>query len=337
MSKEVRHYFSPSDISDGERNHILDRARELKTRGGPPTPSAIRFGSLFFNPSLRTRVSFEQASWLLGGSCQTLDAGVGTWGLELDPNAVMDRDRAENIVEAARVLGRYFHLLGVRSFGENGPWLEERREPLLRAFAEHSGIPVVNLEGALHHPCQSLADVLTMQEHFDSNLQGLPVALTWAWHPRALPVAVPHSFLLQAALAGCAIRVAHPQGYDLDEKVILEARSACASSGGSLTFTNQQDEAVAGAQVVYVKSWAPPGTTTPPDTTLKDWIITGETLKHGESPRLMHCLPVRRNVVISSDVLDGSASIITDQAENRLWAQAALMEFMIQETYGGIL
>lgn len=329
-----RHFLAPTDLSPTERTQILTRARELKRTQAPPTPKNLRVGSLFFNPSLRTRVSFEQAVWLLGANCQTLNSTADSWGLEFDPQAVMDQDRVENVVEAAGVLGRYFHLLGVRAFPTDHPWEVEKTEPVLRAFADHSGIPVISLEGALHHPCQSLADHLTLLEHFGPDLRGLKVAMTWAYHPNPLPMAVPHSFALQAALAGVDLTLAYPPGYDLDGDVMQEITKASIESGGGLRITNEQADGLADADVVYVKSWGRQDLWA--DKTAerearkphRTWILNDATWQHTNNAKVMHCLPVRRNVVIGADILDSDRSIVLDEAENRLWAQAALIEFL---------
>jgi ornithine carbamoyltransferase len=328
---EVRHYLTPYDLDATQRARVLQRARALKADYIAPRASRLRIGALYFNPSLRTRASFEQAAWVLGGTCQTLNAMGDTWKLELDPDAIMDGDTAENIVEAARVLGRYFHVLGVRAFPSGKePWDSERTEPVLRRFAEHAGCSVVSLEGAAWHPCQSLADQLTMQEHFGQDLTGIPVAMTWAWHPRALPTAVPNAFVAQMALAGADLRIVHPEGYDLDAGFMAQARDAAAASGGRITVSNDR-AAVEGAKVVYVKNWAPPGNLTPPVPELRHWITDEASLRGTDDAKVMHCLPVRRNVVIAGEVLDGPRAIVTQQAENRLWAQAALVEFLWKE------
>ena len=320
--------FGPADLSAAQRDQLMRRAAHFKASKLPPTPSRLRVGALYFNPSLRTRASFEQAVALLGGNCQTLNTSMDTWGLELDPTAIMDGTAVESVVEAARVLGRYFHILGVRSFRTDGPWSEQRCEPVLSQFAEHSGIPIISLEGAVHHPCQSLADLLTMREHFGDDLAGLPVTLCWSWHPKALPAAVPHSFLMQAALAGCDIAIAHPVGFDLDADIVTTATVAARSSGGDVTIHHERSAALVGRRLVYVKSWGPlnEGSATAPD--LRPWCIDERALSPTDDGKVMHCLPVRRGVVITSDVLDGARSLITDQAENRLWAQTALLELL---------
>jgi len=326
--------FSPTDLSAEQRERVCRRALHFKTSMEPAAPSRLRVGALYFNPSLRTRVSFEQAVSLLGGNCQTLNTSMDTWGLEFDRNATMDGSAVENVVEAARVLGRYFHVLGVRSFRSPGPWSEQRTEPVLSRFAEHAGIPIISLEGAVHHPCQSLADLLTLQEHFGEDLSGLPVTLCWAWHPKALPAAVPHSFLLQAALAGCDIALAHPPGFELDADIVATATAAAESSGGAVRVHHDRAAALEGRRLVYVKSWGPldGGGATPEE--LRPWRIDEAALQATDQARVMHCLPVRRNVVIAAEVLDGWRSLVVGQAENRLWTQTALLE-MVAEQGGG--
>ncbi len=326
--REGSHLISPSDLSDADRAAVIEAARRIKASTRPADPSILRVGALYFNPSLRTRASFEQAAALVGGRCQTLNAGADTWVLELDPDAVMDGGAAENVVEAARVLGQLFHVLGVRSFRGDGPWAVERTEPVLRRFAEHAGVPVVSLEGTTHHPCQGLADLLTLHEAFGDDLTGLPVTLTWAWHPRALPAAVPHTFLLQSALAGCDVTVAHPEGFDLDGDIVAEATAAASSRGGSVRVTHDRHEAMAGRRLVYVKSWGPLGASGPTDPALRSWLIDEDSLKGTDDGKVMHCLPVRRNVVLAGEVLDGPRALVTRQAGNRLWAQAGLLDHL---------
>lgn len=328
---DALHLLSPSDLSDADRAAVLAHARRLKAADAPPVPSSLRVGALYFNPSLRTRASFEQAVRVVGGSCQTLNAGADTWQLELDPDAVMDGDKAENIVEAARVLGQLFHVLGVRSFRGQASWAVERTEPVLRRIAEHAGVPVISLEGATHHPCQGLADLLTLHETFGDDLRGLPVTLSWAWHPRALPQAVPHTFLLQAALAGCDVTVAHPPGFELDPAIVAEASEAATEHGGRVDVTHDRAAAYEGRRVVYVKSWGPLGGGGATDPALRNWIVDERALAGTADARVMHCLPVRRNVVLASEVLDGPRSIVTQQAGNRLWAQAGLVHHLANQ------
>ena len=333
----VRHYLTPLDLSPDEREAVLQRASELKSSRQTPPIRRLRVGALFFNPSLRTRISWEQAAWAVGGSCQTLNANSDNWAIEMDPNAVMDGTTVENIVEAARVLGRYFDILGVRSFPGAGAWEVERTEPALQAFARYSGTSVVSLEGAMHHPCQSLADLLTLRELFGPDLRGLPVVLTWASHPKPLPMAVPNSFALQMALAGCDLRIVRPEGYDLDPELMSHIRQAQSQSGGSLQITSDRETGYRGAKAVYVKSWGKLGLWSDPvqeregRSALQDWCYTPQWHQKTDQAKLMHCLPTRRNVELSGDLLDGPHSVVIDEAENRLWAQAGLLDHLGKE------
>jgi N-acetylornithine carbamoyltransferase len=328
---EPLHVISPSDLPDEDRAIVLRRARELKATDPNPVANRLRVGALYFNPSLRTRASFEQAVRVVGGSCQTMNVNNDTWSLEFDPNAVMDGDKVENIAEAARVLGRFYHILGVRSFRGASTWEIERSEPILRKIAKYAGVPLISLEGATHHPCQSLADLMTMQENFGQDLTELPVALCWSWHPRALPAAVPHSFVLQSALAGCDVNIVHPEGLELDSGILDQARAAAAARGGKVTIHYDREEGLRGRRVVYAKSWGPLFSGKPADASLRGWCLTEDALKVTDGARVMHCLPVRRNVVIAGDVLDGPRSLVVDEAENRLWVQAALVEHLARK------
>jgi ornithine carbamoyltransferase len=256
-----------------------------------------------------------------------MNASSDTWDLELDPAAVMDGTFVENIAEAARVFGQFFYMIGVRSFRGTQPWSVERTEPVLRRIAEYAGVPVVSLEGATHHPCQSLADLVTMRECF-GDLVGMPVALTWAWHPKALPMAVPHSFLMQAALAGCDVSLVHPTGFELDADIVTAATSAARLAGGQVQVCHDRAQGVRGRRLVYVKSWGAMGTSGSTDPSLRDWTVDEDLMAHTDAGRVMHCLPVRRNVVISGQVLDGPRALVTQQAGNRLWAQAGLVEYL---------
>lgn len=320
------HFLSPLDLSDSELDLVMKRARRLKADRAPMAPKSLRVGALYFNPSLRTRVSFEQAARQVGAVCQTLNAGQDMWALEMDPEAVMDGDRPECVIEAAGVLGRYFPVLGVRSFPRGGSWEEERTEPVLQAFAEHSKAAVISLEGAMHHPCQSLADHLTILEHFGPKLSGLKVVMSWAWHPKALPMAVPNSFALQMARAGVDLTIAHPRGLELDPGLMSQVKEQALRKGGKVEVVHDRLGAMDGAKVVYVKSWGSIGQTGMHTEELKDWCFNDVAWSRTEDAKVMHCLPVRRNVVIASSILDSPRSIVLDQAENRLWAQAGLIE-----------
>ena len=288
---------------------------------------------VFMDPSLRTRTSFETAMFLHGGHAVVLEPGKGSWALETEPGAVMDGDRVEHIVEAARVLGRYADALGVRSFPRGNDWSVARKDAIIRDFAKHCEKPVINLESARRHPCQALADAMTLREKL-GDTAGKRFVLTWAWHPKALPTAVPASAALAAARLGMEIVIARPEGYELDpEDTALIRRIAQQAGGEFVHIIDDPDDAMVGADAVYVKSWGSVKLYGKPEeeaaqrAALRDWRLTPGRLRSTRGGRgiVMHCLPVRRNVEIDDAVLDGPSSVVVDQAENRLHAQRALL------------
>lgn len=324
-------FYDLSDLATTDVERLVRRALEL--RAGAP---ARRFPGrsltlVFFSPSLRTQASMQRAAAKLGLELVQLQGGTGgVWGLETTDGAVMDADKAEHVREAAAVLGRFTDVIALRAFAQHRSLAEDQADGLVRGFLRHAGVPVVNLESALWHPCQALADWATL------DMLRVPrrakFVLTWAWHPRALPHAVPNSTVSFAAQRGMDVVVLRPEGYDLDAGVMERARELSDAAGGHLSVTDDRDAALAGAQVVYAKSWgnlacwgdAPAETAARAQ--LRDWCVTNAWMERTDGARFLHCLPVRRNVVVADEVLDGPRSVVIDQAENRLHAQTALLE-----------
>ncbi|HET7599964.1 MAG TPA: N-acetylornithine carbamoyltransferase [Gemmatimonadales bacterium] len=298
---------------------------------------------IFLDPSLRTRTSFETAMFLHGGHAVVLEPGKGSWSLETEPGAVMDGDKVEHIVDAARVLSRYADALAVRAFPRGDDWSVVRRDDVIRNFARYADVPVINLESTRRHPCQGLADALTLRERL-GDPRGKRFVLTWAWHPRALPTAVPASAAIAAAWLGMEVVVARPDGYELDpEDTALVRRIAQARGGECVHIINDPDEALVGADAVYVKSWGSvklfgrPAEEQELRAGLRDWRVTESRLRstRGSKGIVMHCLPVRRNVEIDDGVLDGPNSAVVDEAENRLHVQRALLLELIGQARTG--
>jgi N-acetylornithine carbamoyltransferase len=288
---------------------------------------------VFLDPSLRTRTSFETAMFLHGGHAVVLEPGRGSWALETESGAVMDGDTVEHIVEAARVLGRYADALGVRAFPRGNDWALARQDAIVRTFARFSEKSVINLESARRHPCQALADAMTLREKL-GDPSGKRFVLTWAWHPKPLPTAVPASAALAAARLGMEIVIARPEGFELDPEDTALVRKLAQQSGGEFVhIIDDPDDALVGADAVYVKSWGSVKLYGKPQEEaalragLRDWRLTPSRLRstRGGKGIVMHCLPVRRNVEIDDTVLDGPNSVIVDQAENRLHSQRALL------------
>jgi len=292
---------------------------------------------VFLDPSLRTRTSFEAGMFLHGGHAVVLEPGKGSWAMETEDGVVMDRDTVEHVTEAARVLGRYADAVAVRSFPRGGDWAAARQDATLRQFARHCEKPVINLESSRRHPCQELADAFTLREQLGET-RGKKFVLTWAWHPKALPTAVPVSAALAAARMGMDVTIAAPPGADLDpEDMARIAELAREAGGGAPRVVHDQDAAVAGADAVYAKSWGPVSLYGQPEAQRswfdrhRDWRLTAERVRSTREGRgrVMHCLPVRRNVEIDDAVLDGPNSVVVDEAENRLHVQRALLLTMI--------
>src|SRR5439155_10038069 len=247
-------FLSTSTFSKKELAQLLDSARLFKQGDDQSKPLAGRSIALvFFNPSLRTRASMQIGVYELGGNAVVLEPGGTSWTLEHRDGAVMDADKTEHVAEFVRVLGRYCAAIGVRTFAALKNWEEERQDPILNAFAKYSRVPIINLESAMHHPCQGLGDMMTIREKLGEDRK--KVLLTWAWHPKPLPMAVPNSLALAAAQMGHDLTLAHPPGYELDDELMEEIRKQAAGGGGRITTENDVDEAFDGAEVVYAKSW----------------------------------------------------------------------------------
>jgi N-acetylornithine carbamoyltransferase len=261
----------------------------------------------------------------LGGNAVVLEPGGTSWTLEHREGAIMDGDKTEHIAEFVRVLERYCVAIGVRTFAALKNWEEERTDPILNAFAKYASVPIINLESAMHHPCQSAADMMTIREKLGAGRKR--VVLTWAWHPKALPMAVPNSFALAAAQMGHDLVIAHPPGYELDEELLETIRER-----GSVEVTNDIDAAFDGAEVIYAKSWGGKRFYGDTDRDLAQraqfrdkWIVNEDKMGRTNNGVFMHCLPVRRNVIVTDGVIDSPASVVIDEAENRLHIQKAVM------------
>src|SRR2546429_6773836 len=248
------HFLSTLRLSTVEFRQLIDAATRFKCDEDRSKPIAGRSVALvFFNPSLRTRASMQVGIHELGGNAVVLEPGGTSWTLEHREGAVMDGDKTEHVAEFVRVLGRYCVAIGVRTFAALKNWEEERTDPILNAFAKYSEVPIINLESAMHHPCQAMADMMTIREKLGEGRK--KVLLTWAWHPKPLPMAVPNSFALAAAQMGHDLVIAHPKGYELDDELMSETRKHATAAGGSVIVSNNIESAFDGAEVVYAKSW----------------------------------------------------------------------------------
>ena len=329
----MQHFTGLHDLGPEGLERILDLCLQWKRNGRQPGRHLQQklLGMVFFNPSLRTRTSFEAAMLRGGGHAIVLEVGAGVWKLEDRDGVVMDGDRAEHLKEAVPVLSRYVDALAVRSFAAGGDDDADAADALMTAFRDLSTVPVLSMEGAREHPCQGLADLLTVREAF-GRTQGVEVTLSWAPHIKPLPKAVPHSFLLSAAAAGCKVRVAHPPGFDLHPGVVAQAQAYAQATGGSLDFTHDQDAALRDSQVLCAKAWGP-ATSAGLDTSAlrqEAWMPDTRHLDLLDPEGIfLHCLPVRRNLEVADAVLDSPRSRVVPEAENRFHVQRALLHELL--------
>jgi N-acetylornithine carbamoyltransferase len=333
----MKHLLSVSLLSHDQASALIRRALRIKRGEESPTLEGRNLILLFFNPSLRTRTSFELAMKQLHGNVVTLNTGGDTWKLETEEGAVMDGDAVEHITDAARVLGRYADAIGIRAFARGQDWNRDRKDPIIEAFVRQSGVPIINMESSLYHPNQALADLMTIMESKGTDVKGLPITITWANHPNPLPMAVPNSILLTCALFGMDIRFLRPEGYDLDEEVMARAEKLCAEAGGTLRVTDNVKEGYRDTRVVYAKSWGSIAfygdrkRESARRRELSGWMVDEEKMSHTDEAMFLHCLPVRRNVVVTDGVIDGPHSGVYDEAENRLHVQKAVLCSILED------
>ena len=328
----VTNFINTIGMSGDELNKLIDAALRFKRGQKKETPLAGKSVALvFFNPSLRTRASMQVGVFELGGNAVVLEPGGTSWTLEHREDVVMDEDKTEHVAEFVRVLERYCSAIGVRTFAALKDWDEERTDPVINSFARYASVPIINLESAMHHPCQSLADMMTIREKLGTGRKR--VLLTWAWHPKPLPMAVPNSFALATAQMGHELVIAHPEDYELDKELMETVASEAEASGGSVEITHDIDTAFRDVEVVYAKSWGAKRCYGNTEQEIiararyrKRWIVDEQKMNLTSNAIFMHCLPVRRNVIVTDEVIDSRASVVIDEAENRLHVQKAVLE-----------
>jgi N-acetylornithine carbamoyltransferase len=326
------------DLAHFERDEIielLELARHLERHPQPRALAGKILGLLFFNPSLRTLASFQAGMARLGGTSIVIVPGQGTYQMETRLGVVMSGAAAEHVREGIPVLAAYCDALGIRAFAEGKDLGADVAESHFNALAALVDKPLINLESAANHPCQALADWKTLDDH--AVPRQARFVLSWAYHPRALPLAVPAATVHMAAMRGMEVVVVRPEGFGLPPAVLEKARRAAAAAGGSVRETSDRLEALAGAHVLYAKEW---GSTSAygdaeADARLRapltDWCVHESWFADAAAAcRLMHCLPVRRNSAVADEVLDGPRSIVQREALNRLIVQMAVLYRMLK-------
>ena len=317
----MRNFLSVDDVTDVKP--LVKKAIDFKTNPLMSKSLGVgkRIGLLFLNPSMRTRLSTQIAASNLGMEAIVFNVGQDGWALEFEEEVIMSGTTVEHVKDAAPILGNYFDILGVRTFPTLKNKEEDYSEFYIRQFIKYSGIPIVSLESATLHPLQSLTDIITITESFKEKRRP-KVVLTWAPHVKALPQCVANSFSQWINAWGEAdFVIAHPEDYQLDQKFTRGAN-----------LTHDQDEALRDADFVYVKNWSTYHDYGKIYSNDPSWMLNNEKLKLTNQAKVMHCLPVRRNVELSDEVLDGANSIVTQQASNRVWAAQAVIAEILGST-----
>ncbi|MBE6289932.1 MAG: acetylornithine carbamoyltransferase [Bacteroidaceae bacterium] len=318
----MRYFSNVKDL--GDLRQALQEAKEIKN----DRFKYVELGKnktllmVFFNSSLRTRLSTQKAAMNLGMNVIVLDVNQGAWKLETERGVVMDGDKSEHLLEAIPVMGCYCDIIGVRSFAGLKDRDYDYAETVFNQFVQYSGRPVFAMETATVHPLQAFADLITIEEY--KEVKRPKVVLTWAPHPKALPQAVPNSFAEWMNAADVEFVITHPQGYELDPLFV-----------GNAVVEYNQKKALEGADFVYAKNWSCPGVTNPADygkVLSKDmnWTIDAEHMSWTNNAHFMHCLPVRRNMIVSDDVIESPRSIVIPEAANREISATVVIKRMLE-------
>ena len=315
----MKTFLHPADLGNlkialEEAKHIKAKRYAFSNLGHNKTALLI-----FFNNSLRTRLSTQKAAQNLGMNVIVLDVNQGAWKLETQRGVIMDGDKSEHLLEAVPVMSSYCDIIGVRTFARFESREDDYTERILQQFIQHSGRPVFSMESATVHPLQAFADLITIEEH---KRKAKPkVVLTWAPHPKALPQAVPNSFAEWMIAAGYNLTIAHPEGYELCEDFTRGAR-----------ITHNQDEALAGADFVYAKNWAAYREPHYGQVLSKDmtWTVSQEKMALTNDAAFMHCLPVRRNMIVTDEVIESPRSLVIPEAANREISATVVLKRMLE-------
>ncbi|PPL00573.1 acetylornithine carbamoyltransferase [Parapedobacter indicus] len=320
----MKQFFSVADVAN--LSQLVDEALQLKSN--PFTAANLgkrkTLGLVFLNPSLRTRLSTQKAAIQLGMDVMVMNMDKEGWALETKDGVTMDGNTVEHIREAAAVMGQYCDILGLRSFPKLQDREEDYSEDLFRKFMSYCKVPVISLESATRHPLQSLTDLITIREHWHETARLPKVVMAWAPHIKALPQAVPNSFsewMCRAQAEGMVdFTIAHPVGYALAEEFTRGA-----------TVMHSLDEAIEGADFVYVKNWSSYEDYGKIHSVDERWMIDSSKLTLTNEAKVMHCLPVRRDLELASEVLDGPHALVIQEAGNRVWAAQAVLKRMLEQ------
>lgn len=335
-------FITGAEYEISQLQRIIDLALAYKKGAALPDYTGKILTLIFANPSLRTHLSFESGMKKMHGSVNVFHTG-NSWQFEYKDGVIMDGNKQEHIKEAARVISKYTDLIGLRQselittarkHGDVSAWEELKKDQAITALAKYAKKPVINMESNMFHPCQSMADMMTMQEYLGTTTKKKYV-LTWVPHPKALPLATPHSQLLMPAIFGMDVTLAYPEGFELDPEIMHMAKEKASVSGGSVTISHNQQDAFKNADVIVAKSWAALGyfgdweKESEYRKQFTDWIVNAGKMELTNNAIFLHCLPVRRNVEVTDEVLDSAKSRVIPEAENRMWVQMAIISYLL--------
>ncbi|RCL69862.1 MAG: N-acetylornithine carbamoyltransferase [Cryomorphaceae bacterium] len=313
----MKNFINSDDISDYKK--IVEEAIQLKSN-----PNQLKgigknksIGLLFFNPSLRTRISTQKASMILGLKTFVMNFNSEGWQLEFENNTIMSEDKAEHVKDAAKVLSEYCDIIAIRKFADLNNKIDDEKEIVLSSFLKYSTVPILNLESSTFHPLQGLADAITIHE--TKNKARPKIVLSWAPHPKSLPHAVPNSFIKMAKKNNFELIVSNPIGYDLNPEITK-----------GINIIHDQKEAFINADFIYAKNWSSYENYGKVLINDSSWKIDRNKMSLTNNAKFMHCLPVRRNVVVDDDVIDSENSLVISQAENRIYSALIIIKKLIE-------
>ena len=326
----IKHFLTTEDWSQQALNQLLADAGYLKDKPLQNHLTGKSIALLFLNPSMRTRTSFELGMQQLGGTAIVLQPGQDAWGIEFEPNVIMDGDAEEHIKEVAGVLSSYVDMIAIRAFPAFKDWQVDKLDHKIKGLAAHASVPVINME-TIVHPCQELALMMTIKNHL-KQVERKKFLLTWTYHPKPLNTAVANSALLISSKFGMNVTLLCPsEHYLLDDKYMAAAKAQCVDHGATFTVTHDIESAYKDADFVYAKSWGAlpfygdPKVEFEQRKNHKNFIVDGQKMSLTNDAKFSHCLPLRRNVKATDEVMDADYCVALEEAENRLHVQKAMM------------
>jgi len=326
----MKNFITTQNWSRSELQDIINFAIELKNKPFQPLLENKSVAMIFFNPSLRTKTSFEVGISELSGTAVILQPGKDAWPIEFEENIVMNGEAEEHVKEVAQVLSSYCDCIAIRAFPKFIDWDQERTDSIINSFAKYSSVPVVNME-TIEHPCQELAHILTMQEHY-GDLQGKNYLLTWTYHPKPLNTAVANSSLLIASKFGMNVKLLCPSDeYHLDDRYINAAKENCSQENTDFQISHDIESAYSNVDIVYAKSWGPLSNYGKPDEQVvlnnkyKHFIVDESKMSLTNKAVFSHCLPLRRNVKATDEVMDADYCLAVHEAANRKHVQKSML------------